>query len=207
MPTSARAGAGQPSLLLLNRRDNGLRLELWELAEGLGLQALRQRNAAIDADQARWASHRAQDVRCLPQQQVLVSLYYARPSARHGLYVYDRRDNRFQRLSERIEADPYGGLPQRYVDVLAAGPEAALVLFHTDADRLAAEVYVNRHDHLVLFSRRHPKGLALLTLGVDKGNVRRWAMQGSVLHLETTDPREAKRPLNFNWSLDLASVL
>lgn len=201
------AQAGQPPLLLLNRRDGGVKLELWELADGSGLQALRQRTAPIDPEQARWTSHRAQEVRCLPQQQVLVSLYHTRPAARHGLYVYDLRANVFRRLSERIESDPFAGLPQRFIDVLPAGRDAAIALFHTDPERLAAEVYINRHDHLVLFSPRHPQGLALLTLGVDKGNIRRWALNGSVLHLETIDPRERSRPITYMWSLDLSRVL
>ena len=199
--------AGQPPLLLLNRRDGGVRLELWELADGTALQPLRPRNAPIDSEQSRWTSHRAQEVRCLPQQLVLVALYYARPAARHGLYLYDVRANAFRRLAERIEPDPFAGLPQRFVDVLPAARDTAIVLFHTDPERLAAEVYVNRHDHLVLFSPRYPQGLALLTLGVDKGNIRRWALNGTVLHLEAVDPRERSRPVTYMWSLDLARVL
>jgi hypothetical protein len=198
---------GQTPLLLLNRREGAVRLEVWELADASALKTQRQRASPLDPEQGSWSSYRAQDVRCLPQQQLLVPLYYTRPAARHGLYVYDLRAQVFRRLADRIEANPLAGLPPRFVDVLPAGPEAALVLFHTDPVRLAAEVYINRYDHLVLFSPRHPQGLALLKLAVDKGNITRWVMNGAVLHLETIDPRERGRPVTYRWSLNLARVL
>ncbi len=202
--------AGQAEQLLLNRRDGAVKLELWALSgpgTGTTLNLGAQRPLNLGAEQAKWASYRAQDLRCLPQGQRLLVLHYASPAARHAVYTLDPATATLRRLAERVEANPYAGLPQRFADVLPLGPQAALVLFHTDALRLAPEVYANRLDHLWLFSPQHPQGLPLLTLDIAQGNVRQWALQGQVLHLETIDPREQGRPKTFFWTLDLARVL
>ena len=81
---------------------------------------------------------------------------------------------------------------------------AALVLFHTEELRLKAEVYVRKYDHLMLFSDRFPQGLEVLKLGLDDGNVRRWAMNGPTLWLDTVDLRTNK---TFVWTLDLSQLI
>lgn len=200
-------GAGLPPLLLLNVSKGGPHVEGWELAAGASPAFVRQRPLALDPAQSQWAGYLVEQVACLPQQRQLLALYYAQPAARQGLYLHDARSGRFTRIAERIERDQWQGLPPRYLDLLPAGRDAMLVLYHSDAQRLAAEVNVNRLDHVLLFSPRHPQGLEVLTLAVDKGNLRRWAMVGSTLWIEAVDPRERGKPLTYIWSLDLARVL
>jgi len=98
------------------------------------------------------------------------------------------------------------GLPFRFVDTLQVTADAVLVLFHSDKERLGPQRYANRTDHLVLFSSAHRDGVAVLTLGIDDGNVRQWGLVGKTLRLKTSDDRGAK-PREAIWSLDLAKLL
>ena len=105
-----------------------------------------------------------------------------------------------------VEPDWAVGLPPHYLDSLQLSPEAVLVVYRTDRVRLAAERYVNRYDHLLLFSPRYPDGLEVARLGIDDGNLRAWRLVGSKLWLQTFDTR-GDAPREFAWSLDLARVL
>ena len=82
-----------------------------------------------------------------------------------------------------------------------------MVLWHSGQLRVRAEVYVRERDHLLLFSSGHPQGLEVLSLGLDDGNVERWAMVGHTLWIETVDARNIEKPVSFVWSLDLTKAL
>ncbi|PTT87296.1 hypothetical protein DBR42_11970, partial [Pelomonas sp. HMWF004] len=92
----------------------------------------------------------------------------------------------------------------RFFETWPVAANAALVLFHTDELRLKAEVYAKKYGHLMLFSDRFPQGLEVLKLGLDDGNVRRWAMNGKTLWLDTVDLRTNA---TFVWSLDLSKLI
>jgi len=214
MPGQTRHGfrveglPGQPPLLVLNGRRAGSRMfELWELAGDGTPRAKATREVRLDPGQASWAGYVAEQVLCMPGGSLLLTVRYDNPSVRRGLWRYAPAGDRFERIAEQIEPDPFAGLPPVYVGMLPVRADAALALYHTGALRLAAEVYVNRADHLVLFSARHPDGLPILTLGIGEGNIERWAIVGNTLWLDATDARKKGQPVRHVWSLDLSPVL
>jgi hypothetical protein len=157
-------------------------------------------------DQAKWIAFDAESVLALPSQQLLIHLAYDKPIPTDGLFVHDIAAGRLHLLAEGIAPDWSQGLPYKFVDTLQIAPDAVLVLYHTDKERLGPQRYVNHLDHLVLFSVKHRDGLEVLKLSIDDGNVRQWGLVGKTLWLKTADDRAAK-PREAAWSLDLAKVL
>ncbi len=197
---------GQPAIAVLDVRDHGPSVEIWELGAGTPVRFERQRTVQFDPGQAGWTAFSTVGVACLPVHQVLIGLDYSEPQGRTALFVYDVASNGARKLAN-IEPDPNSFLRGNFFATLPVAPDAVLVLFHTDQERLGPERYVNKYDHLMLFSTRYPKGLEILKLGVDDGNVRRWDMVGSTLWLDTLDARNPAQPVKFTWSLDLSKVL
>ncbi len=198
--------AGQPSLALVNRGGRSPNFEVWELSADGQPGFTKARPVNLDPAQASWVGYLLLDVACLPARQLLVAVSYNEPEARQALFVYDMAGNAFRKLA-RVAPDTSAGLPFKYFETLPAGRDAVLVRYGTDAQRLAAEVYVNRFDHVLLFSPRHPQGLEVLTLGIADGNIRRWELAGKTLWLATADERDAAKPVVMIWSLDLSKVL
>jgi hypothetical protein len=131
-------------------------------------------------------------------------LRYRLPNPVDALYLLDASG--VIRNFGLVQPDWHAGLPSRFLDNLQLAPDAVLAVYRTDSVRLGAERYVNRFDHLVLFSPRHPTGLEVARIGIDDGNVRDWRFSGHKLWLQTSDDRgDAPRP--FTWSLDLSHVL
>jgi hypothetical protein len=197
---------GQPPLALVNRGGRNPSFALWELGTEAQPNFTRSRAVKLDPAQAAWVGFQALGVACLPARQLLLAVQYTEPEARDALYVYDMVGNAFRALG-RIEPDTSAGPPFKYFDTLAAGRQAVLVRYGSDAQRLAAEVYVNRLNRVLLFSAHHPQGLEVLKLAVDDGNIRRWALQGKTLWLATVDERVAGKQVNQVWSLDLSRLL
>jgi len=197
---------GVPPLALVNVSGLHPHVELWELGSDAAPSFVRQRDLRIDAGQQTWGVSRALDAACVPGGRLVVGMAYADPLTRHALYLYDLRANAFRKLGDAVR-DSSTGLPGRLFQTWPVAPDGALVLWHSGEIRLKAEVYVRERDHFMLFSPRHPQGLEVLALGLDDGNVERWAMVGRTLWLETVDARDVARPRTFVWSIDLAGVL
>lgn len=198
------ASAGQPPLAILAKGGAKNRLQVWELSDDKAARFVKQRQITLGADHASWNADFPIDVVCLPNQMVGLAVGYQAPHAQQAWFTYNPATNQFRQI-ERIEPEMSTAPPFKSFEVLAASPQAMLVLYHTEAIRLGTGNYVYQHDHVMLFSARHPQGLEILKLNLDDGNIRAWAMQGKQLWLQTEDRR--KQAKSFNWSLDLSNVL
>ena len=202
----APASAGQPGVAIVNIYDPKRQTQLWQMAPHDDTRFATRRAAQFSPDQAKWVAFDAESVMTLPAGRVLIHLTYDKPVPTDGLYVYDIAADHLRLLAEGVTPDWAQGLPFKFIDTLQVTPDAVLVLFHSDKDRLGPQRYVNRADHLVLFSSAHRDGLPVLTLSIEDGNVRRWGLVGKTLWLKTSDDRGAK-PRDAVWSLDLAKLL
>jgi hypothetical protein len=200
------AHAGKPPLALVNVSGLQSHLEIWELASDADPRFTHQRSLQLDPQQATWAATRALDAACLPGDRLAIGLFYANPRTQHALLTYDIAANTFRKIGDAVP-DSSGGAPDRLFETWPVTRDAAMVLWHSGEVRVKAEVYVRERDHLLLFSPRFPQGLEVLNLGLDDGNVERWAMVGRTLWLETVDARRIEKPAAFVWSLDLSKVL
>ena len=198
--------AGVPPLGIVNVGGQVRRPEFWELKSDADPAFVRKRAVQLDPQQDSWASATVFQIACLPGRQLAVGLVHADARPAQTLLTYDTAANTFHKISD-VVYDTSSGSPDSLFDMLPAGPEAALILYHTGKIRLKAEVYVREHDHVLVFSPRHPQGLEVLALGLDDGNVVKWTLSGKTLWLQTQDRRDEKQPRDFFWSLDLASVL
>jgi hypothetical protein len=201
----APGSAGQPGVAIVNIYDPKRQTQLWQMASHDDTHFGARRAAQFSPDQGKWVAFDAETVMTLPAGQVLIHLTYDRPIPTDGLFVYDIAADHLRLLAEGVTPDWAQGLPFKFIDSLQAAPEAVLVLFHSDKERLGPQRYVNRVDHLVLFSSAHRNGVTVLTLGLDDGNVRQWGLVGKTLWLRTSDDRSAK-PREAVWSLDLAKL-
>ena len=200
------ARAGQPGIAIVNTYgDTDRKATIWQLDARDPTRFGTPRKAPFDAEQSRWIMYSAGPVIALPADQLLIHLRYHKPRTADGLFVYDIAADRMRNLGE-VQADWARGLPFQFVDSLQASPDAVLVRYQTENERLGPQRYVNHFEHLVLFSPRHRDGLEIATLGIDDGNVRRWGMAGGKLWLQTSDDR-GDAPRGFVWSLDLGRVL
>jgi hypothetical protein len=178
--------------------------ELWIVDQGDARKLARQVALNLDPNQQKWSACSAQEVLALPGGKLLVLLRYRVPNPVDALYLLDATG--VARNFGLAQPDWPAGLPSRFLDNLQLTPDAVLAVYRTDSVRLGAERYVNRFDHLVLFSPRHPAGLEVARIGIDDGNVRDWRFANGKLWLQTSDSR-GDSPRNFNWSLDLSHVL
>jgi len=202
----APGSAGHPGVAVVNIYEPRRETQLWQMAPHDDLRFGSRRAAQFSPDQARWVAFDAESVTALPAGRVLIHLTCDKPVPTDGLYVYDLAADRLALLAEGVTPDWSQGLPFKFVDTLQVTPDAVLVLFHSDKERLGPQRYVNRFDHLMLFSSAHRDGVPVLKLGLDDGNVRQWGLVGKTLWLRTSDDRGAK-PREAIWSLDLAKVL
>ena len=200
------ATAGQPAIAVVNTYgDDDRKTTLWQLDPKDPSRLGKQRGAPFDAAQSKWIMYSAGAVIALPANQLLIHLGYHQPRKVDGLFVYDIAADRMRSLGE-VQPDWSQGLPFRFVDTLQVAPDALLVRYQTENERLGPQRYVNHFEHLVLFSPRHRDGLEIVTLGLDDGSIRRWGMADGKLWLQTSDDRTAP-PRGFVWSLDLGKVI
>jgi hypothetical protein len=197
------AHGSRPPLALVNRLTDKPAFEIWQMQPGAEQTFARQVPVSLTPEQSSWHSFVLAEAACMPGDQMLLAVSHRAPTPQKSLFLYDLATQRVKGLG-RIEPDTSKGLPFRLFETWPVATNAALVLFHTEQLRLKAEVYAKKYDHLMLFSDRHPQGLAVLRLGLDDGNVRRWAMSGKTLWLETVDLRTNS---TFVWSLDLSKLI
>ena len=190
---------------LVNTFDPERRVDLWEIDRADSTRLVHQRSLNLDAQQAKWMFYNAGEVLELPGNKLLAQIGFFNPGPNDRLYLIDLGTGAARNFGA-IEPDWAAGLPPRYIDNLQLTPEAVLVAYRTDKVRLAAERYVNRYDHLLLFSPRHPQGLEVARIGIDDGNVRDWRFVGGKLWLQTSDDR-GDIPKTAAWSLDLSHAL
>jgi hypothetical protein len=202
----APRSAGHPGVAVVNIYEPKRQTQLWQMAPHDDTHFASRRAAQFSPDQAKWVAFDAETVMALPAGKVLIHLTYDKPVPTDGLFVYDIAADHLRLLAEGVTPDWSQGLPFRFIDTLQVTPDAILVLFHSDKDRLGPQRFVNHLDHLVLFSSAHRDGLPVLTLSLEDGNVRQWGLVGKTLWLKTADARSAK-PRDATWSLDLAKAL
>jgi hypothetical protein len=196
----------QPPVTILNITAKGLpACEIWEMDPAHPDLFVRRRLAQFDARQSAWTGYAVNGATLLPGGQVLVGLYHVDPVPKVAFYVYDIPANAVRALGV-VQPDWSKGVPFVYADTIQLAPDTAAVLYHTDKLLLGSERYANLHDHVLLFSPRHPHGLEVLDLSIDDGNVRRWGAVGRTLFFATVDDRNAKAPAAFAWSLDLSKL-
>lgn len=200
---------GLPPLAIVNGGEVA-RPRFWELASDAADAAfVREIPVQLDPAEKSWIYASAVNVGCLPRPLLALGLTYASPSTgrpAQAIMVYDRKTHQARKISDAV----YDGLSDSHNNLLAtlaAGSESSLLLFCTDELRLRAEVYARKHDHIMVFSPKHPQGIEVLTLGLDDGNVTDWRIVDKTLWLHTLDRRNDKQPEGMIWSLDLSSVL
>jgi hypothetical protein len=196
--------AGNPPLAILAGSEAKKQVQVWELSTDKVPRFVKQRQAQLDPEQPGWTMSYPVAVSCLPGHQVALAVGFHTPRKRDGLFVYNVASNQFRRI-DLIEPERSNGPPFTSFEVLAASPDATLVLYHTEAIRISADNFAYQFDHVLLFSPRFPNGLEVVKLAADDGNVRAWAMAGKTLWLQSQDKR--KKVQDFIWSLDLSKVL
>lgn len=196
------ASAGQAPLAILSSVGKQKHLQVWELSNDAAARFVKQRSITLEVAKEGVSDYPVM-VTCLPGQLVALSVGHGVPSV-ETLFVYNPANNQFRRI-EQLEPEMSTPPPFKSFETLIASPQAKLLLYHTGVIRLGAENYVYEYDHVLLFSPKYPQGLEILKLGIDDGNIRAWSMQGQKLWLQTEDRR--KRPVSFNWTLDLSKVL
>ena len=141
----------------------------------------------------------------LPRLQCLVVLRHDAEPRTVRVAVLDIATGGLRELGI-AEPDPFAD-GVGHVAALRAGTDAVLVRWHSGRVKLGRWGDVALEDHVVLFSPRERDGLEVLTLALDDGNIRGWAMQADTLWLKAIDGRLQPVPRVHVWSLDLARVL
>ena len=152
------AAAGTVPLAVLASVGEHEHVQVWEMSNDKSARFVKQRELALDPEQASWVLAYPVAVTCLPNQQAAVAVGYHDPSKRDALYIYNTATNQFRRM-DRIEPERSNGPPFVSFEAMAAAPDSMLVLYHTDSIRLGAENYAYQYDHVLVFSPRYPQGL------------------------------------------------
>jgi hypothetical protein len=177
---------------------------MWQVSAHAIPKFIAKKPVRLDAAQDSWGGFLAPSVACLPGNRLLLAVVYYAPQVKEALYVYDIASGEFSALG-RIA--PNTENYDKFFEVQPVSADTALVLYYTGTKRIAPERYYNELNHLRLYSPRYPQGVELLKLGIDDGNVTRWAVVERTLWLHTTDKRDLHKPVERYWSIDLTKVL
>jgi hypothetical protein len=200
------SSAGLPPLCIVNVRGERQRPQFWELASDADPVFVRQIPVCLEAPGEQWVCGRAFDVVVLPGGLLGLGVGYSTGRPFQQVAVYDRRSGQLRKLADALSFS-VAGSSNEMLKALDAGADGVLLLYHTDELRLRAESYARQHDHIVLFSPRHPRGLEVLKLGLDDGNIIDWNLVDETLWMHTQDQRSPQQRIERFWSLNLASVL
>lgn len=203
---------GLAPLSIINTEGDVRRPQVWELQSDTDPTFVRQVPVQFDPAEKTWIFAKAVDVGCLPGPMVALGIAYATARPSQYVAVYDRKTHQLRKLGDAVYKgysvhDAPTDSPDNLFEMLDPGHDQSLLLYHADALRVRAEVYVRKYDHILVFSPRYPQGLEILKLGLDDGNVVDWAMIDKTLWLHTQDRRNDKQTDGMVWSLDLSSVL
>jgi hypothetical protein len=192
---------------MVNQDGNAL-FNLWQVKDGEVLSLEKKLDySGITPKEDRWLNYHMDDLACLPNDQLLVSIDYV-PSGQRietSLYLYNIEERKFSLFKSNV--DPVVRGDKGYFHPKAISDKATLGIYYSGRKRRSSEFYHNYYNHLVLFSDQYPKGLEFLKLGIDDGSIFDWQVKGQTLFLHTTDDREHKKPIIRSWSLDLSKIL
>jgi hypothetical protein len=180
------------------------RIELWELTVNEKFLFKRKRTVRLDPEQDSWRSFLLADVARLPENRLLLAVFYYAPQVKQALFVYDYATDSYTKIANVV---PHTDNRQKFFAAQLVAPDAMIVQYYTNRIRLAPEVYYNTPSHLRLFTPRYPQGVEVLQLSAADGSVKRWAVIDKTLWLEATDSRDARKPKDFIWSLNLEKML
>ena len=196
--------SSHPALLLLNQEDT-FSFEVWTLDGGQPPRPTgRLQTGKLHSQQQDWAGFSLLDVGCLTGGRLVLAVEYFTPQPSRGLFLFDPSAATFDWIGE---ADRHIGDVDRYFETRWLDDKHAFLLYYSGRTREAPKIYYNRYNHILLFSPDHPKGLEILSLGIDTGNVREWAVSEGTLFLRTQDVRSGSKDPRRNWSLALKSLL
>jgi len=195
---------GSPPLALVNVRGGNSHIEAWELSSTDKPTFVRQRTMRLDPEQSSWVGYLLSDVACLPENRVLLAVFYYAPQVKQALFVNDIARDTISKIAN-VAPDPVNR--DKFFEAQNVAPEATIVLYYTGSTRTSPEVYYNAFNHLVLFDARHPDGLEVLKLAAADGAIERWHVADKTLWLQAADKRDPRRTTQFVWSLDLSKVL
>lgn len=207
----APAGLGLPALALVNVRDPRARVQLWELdAPSPAGGAVFARRVELEFPPGRQPDGwQVRQLAPLPRLQCVVALCHDDEPRTALVAVLDLATRRLRELGV-AEPDPFADGPDGrpvHLAALQAGPDAVLVRWHCGRVRLGQWGDVAREDRVVLFTPRERDGLPVLTLALDDGNIRSWALGGTTLWLQAIDGRPRPAPREHVWSLALGAAL
>jgi hypothetical protein len=196
--------AGGARLAFVNIGGARAHIELWELTVKEKPLFGKKRAVRLDPEQDSWGAFLISDVALLPDNRVLLAVFYYAPQVKQALFLYDSTTDAYTKISNIV---PYADNRQKFFEAQLVAPNAVIVEYYSDRIRLAPDVYYNTPSHLRLFAPRYPQGGEVLRLSADDGSVKRWTVINKTLWLEALDYREAHQPKTLIWSLNLENVL
>jgi hypothetical protein len=196
--------AGGARLAFANISGAHAHIELWELNVNEKPLFKRKRTVRLDPEQDSWRSFLLADVVRLPENRLLLSVFYYAPQVKQALFVYDYAADSYTKIANVV---PHTDNRQKFFEAQLVAPDAAIVQYYTNRIRLAPEVYYNTPSHLRLFTPRYPQGVEILQLSAADGSLKRWAVIDKTLWLEAADSRDPRKPKDFIWSLNLEKML
>jgi hypothetical protein len=203
---------GLPPLAIVNGGDVA-RPRFWELdSDAPNAAFVREVPVQLDPAEKGWIVARASDVGCLPGPWLILGLGYSTGRPFEYVAVFHRETHQVRKISDAVWAghsiyEGMSGATGSLLDTRQVGPDVVALLYHTEEIRLRAEVYVRKHDHVMIFSPKYPQGIEVLQLGLDDGNATDWLVINKTLWLRTHDWRSTKDSEGMIWSLDLSAVL
>lgn len=195
--------AGKNPLALINNPEEG-RFDIWSLDASTLKPTLPIDIPSFHPRQNKWSSFFILDVACLPNNQALIAVGYDDPTAKYALFIFDINKTSIFHIAD-INSNARNH--EKYMEYKALNADSVLVLYYSDTKRESAEIYHNYYNHLLLFNSEHPRGLEILKLGIDIGNIEQWTVIGNKIFLETMDSRGHQEPKRSYLSLDLSKLI
>lgn len=193
------------SPLAMVNNQKSARFDVWELDSINSLKPLRKVSTnELNTASKNWIHYSVVGLACLPAQQLLVAVNYYDPRSKIALYLYDVANKQFSLFSE---AESNAQNLDKYFEKKDVKANQSILLYYSETKRKSAEIYHNYFNNIVLFSDHYPRGIEVLKLSIDDGNVEQWQIVDKKLLLHTVDNRNNKDPKTYYWSLDLSKVL
>lgn len=197
-------GSGHAPLALVNIGGERAHIELWEMGPGEKPPFVRKKALRLDPGQDSWSVFLLSDVAYLPDNRLLLAVYYYAPHVKQGLFMYDIASDSYSKIADVV---PHLDDRQKFFEAQLIEQDTVLVQYYTDTIRLAPEVYYNTPSHVRLYTPRYPQGIEILQLSAADGGIDRWTVRDRTLWMQSVDPRERAKPKEFIWSLNLEKVL
>ncbi len=196
-------GINGEELALLNDPE-AFSFDIWRLSYDRKNPTTKVKTGKISEDQSAWVGFHVTGATSLPGKLVLLSVNRYTPRQSPALFLFDVRNSTYKFLAS---VDPDIRNPLRYFDTRVISPSATMAVFYSGRTRLAAEIYYNRYNHLMLFTKQYPYGIEVMKLGIDTGNVQDWYVRNRTLYLYSLDGRDNNNAREGYWALDLSQLL